>query len=188
MLQQIRQGAPVDVFASADQETVALGIDAQLLDAGTKQDFAANSVVLIVPAEGAPLVKTLADLSNPAVKRIALGKAATVPVGRYTQQALESAGQWGALQLKFVQAESVREVLDYVSRGEAEAGFVYRTDALLAPGKVRIALTVEGHEPVTYPVIAVSASREQALAKDFIAYLSTPAAQNVLARYGFVKS
>ncbi|WP_454827671.1 molybdate ABC transporter substrate-binding protein [Paraburkholderia xenovorans] len=188
LLQQIRQGAPVDVFASADQETVARGIDAQLLDAGTKQDFAANSVVLIVPAEGAPLVKTLADLSNPVVKRIALGKAATVPVGRYTQQALESAGQWGALQPKFVQAESVRQVLDYVARGEAEAGFVYRTDAMLAPGKVRIALTVKGHEPVTYPVIAVSASREQALAKDFIAYLSTPAAQNVLARYGFVKS
>src|SRR6266702_739028 len=83
LLQQIRQGAPGDVFASADQETVARGIDAQLLDAGTKQDFAANSVVLIVPVEGAPLVKTLADLSSPAVKRIALGKAATVPVGRY---------------------------------------------------------------------------------------------------------
>jgi molybdate transport system substrate-binding protein len=188
LLQQIRQGAPVDVFASADQETVARGIDAQLLDADTKQDFAANSVVLIVPVEGAPVAKTLADLTGPAVKRIALGKPATVPVGRYAQQALESAGQWRTLEPKFVQADSVRQVLDYVSRGEAEAGFVYRTDAMLVPGKVRIVLTVEGHEPVTYPVIMVSASRQAPLAKDFIAFLSTPAAQKVLERYGFVKS
>jgi len=188
LLQQIRQGAPVDVFASADQATVARGIDAQLFDAKTKQDFAANSVVLIVPAQGTPFVKTLADLSNPAVKRIALGKPATVPVGRYTQQALEAAGQWAPLEPKFVQADSVRQVLDYVSRGEAEAGFVYRTDAMLAPGTVRIALTVEGHAPVTYPAIMVSASRQQPLAKDFIAFLSTPAAQKVLEHYGFVKS
>jgi molybdate transport system substrate-binding protein len=185
LLQQIRQGAPVDVLASADQDTVARGIDAQLLDAGTKRDFAANTVVLIVPADSTPAVKTLADLSSAAVRRIALGKPTTVPVGRYTQQALETAKLWGPLEPKFVEADSVRQVLDYVSRGEAEAGFVYRTDAVLVPAKVRIVLTVEGHEPVTYPVITVKASQQQPLANDFIGFLFTHTARKVLAQYGF---
>lgn len=188
LLQQIRQGAPVDVFASADEATVDRGIDAGLFDAGTKRDFAANALVLIVPAADASPVTMLADLSNPSVRRIAIGKPATVPVGRYTQQALEHASLWTSLAPKWVQADSVRQVLDYVSRGEAEAGFVYRTDAVLMPGKVRIVQSVDGHDPVTYPVVTVSASREQTLAKSFVDYLLSPPAQDVLRRYGFARS
>ena len=188
LLQQIRQGAPVDVFASADEATVTRGVEAGLFDAATRRDFAANALVLIVPAaQGTPL-KGVADLANPAVRRIAIGQTSTVPVGRYTQQALEKAALWDALAPKFVQAGSVRQVLDYVSRGEADAGFVYRTDAVLMPGKVQIVQTVGGHDPVTYPVVAVSAGREPGLAKTFIDYLMSPAAQDILKRYGFSQS
>ena len=116
---------------------------------------------------------------------IAIGKTATVPVGRYTQEVLEAAGLWSALAPKFVQADTVRQVLDYVSRGEADAGFVYRTDAAIAGDKVRILLTAQGHTPVTYPIVVVSDSRQKALARDFIAFLATPPAVEVLARYGF---
>ena len=186
LIQQIRQGAPVDVFASADQETVAQGVADQLLVARTQRNFAANAVVLIVPAEGGAAVKSLADLASPAVKRIAIGKTATVPVGRYTRQVLEAAQLWAPLAPKFVQADSVRQVLDYVARGEAEAGFVYRTDAALLPGKVRVVLMAQGHQPVTYPVIMVKESRKEALARDFIAFLFTPSAQAVFERYGFI--
>ncbi|CAM2196971.1 molybdate transport system substrate-binding protein [Paraburkholderia kururiensis] len=185
LLQQVREGAPVDVFASADEQTVTRGVQAGLFDTSTRRDFAANALVLIVPAAQGSPVKSVADLSNPAVRRIAIGKTSTVPVGRYTQQALEKAMLWNALAPKFVQADSVRQVLDYVSRGEAEAGFVYRTDAVLMPGKVEIVQTVGGHDPVTYPVVAVSASHEQALAKAFIDYLLSPAAQDILKRHGF---
>lgn len=188
LLQQIRQGAPVDVFASADEETVARGIDAGLFDAATRRDFAANALVLIVPAGQASPPRRVEDLANPAVRRIAIGKTSTVPVGRYTQQALEKAALWGTLEPKFVQADSVRQVLDYVSRGEADAGFVYRTDAVLMPDKVQVVQTVGGHDPVAYPVVVVSAGREQALAKTFIDYLLSPAAQDVLKRYGFSQS
>lgn len=188
LLQQIRQGAPVDVFVSADQQTVTRGVEAGLFDAGTRKNFAENALVLVVPAGQPSPVKTLADLSNPAVRRIAIGKTETVPVGRYTQQALEAAKLWEPLAPKFAQADSVRQVLDYVSRGEVEAGFVYRTDAILMPDKVEIVQTVGGHDPVTYPVVAVSTSREQALAKTFIAYLSSPQVQDILKRYGFVPS
>ncbi len=187
LIQQIEQGAPVDVFASADQETMNSGVERKLVDADTRRDFAANTVVLIVPAQDGPPVRALADLSGAAVKRIAIGKPASVPVGRYTKQALDAAGLWAALESKFVQGDSVRQVLDYVARGEAEAGFVYRTDAALMAGKVKVVQTVEGHVPVRYPVAVISESKNKAVARDFAAFLVAPQAQDILARFGFGK-
>lgn len=187
LIQQIAQGAPVDVFASADQATMNRGVEQKLIDADTRRDFAANSVVLIVPAQGTSPVKTVTDLAKPEVKRIAIGKTETVPVGRYTKQVLDSAALWTALEPKFVQADSVRQVLDYVARGEVEAGFVYGTDAAILPDKVKVALTATGHAPVTYPAAVVAESRQKALAKAFVEYLRSPAAQEVLARFGFAK-
>jgi molybdate transport system substrate-binding protein len=187
LIQQISQGAPVDVFASADQETMNRGVEQKLIDPDTRRDFAANSVVMVAPAQGGPDLKTLADLSRPEVKRIAIGKTETVPVGRYTKQSLEAANLWATLQPKVVQADSVRQVLDYVARGEVEAGFVYRTDAAIMADKVKVALIAGGHAPVTYPVAVVSESRQRALAKEFTEYLRSPAAQDVLARFGFAR-
>ncbi|HEY1130446.1 MAG TPA: molybdate ABC transporter substrate-binding protein [Roseateles sp.] len=187
LLQQIAQGAPVDVFASADQETMNRGADQKLIATPTRRDFAANSLVLITPAQAAPTVATLADLSKAEVRRIAVGKVASVPVGRYTQQALEATQQWTPLQPKIVFADNVRQVLDYVSRGEVEAGFVYRTDAELLKDKVRIAMTVGGHSPVTYPIAVVADSKQAALAQDFVAFLAGAQAQAILAKYGFGK-
>lgn len=187
LLQQITQGAPVDVLASADQETMSRGVEQKLIDADTRRDFAANSLVLLVPVQDAPPVAKLADLGLPAVKRIAIGKLASVPVGRYTRQALETAGSWGQLEPKFVYADSVRQVLDYVARGEVEAGFVYRTDAAIMTDKVKIVQTVEGHAPVRYPVAVVAESRQKPLARDFVSYLNGAEAQAILARFGFSK-
>jgi len=187
LLQQISQGAPVDVFASADQDTMNRGVDQKLIDAATRRNFASNSVVLIEPAKDGPGLKALQDLTGAAVRKIAVGKTATVPVGRYTKEVLDSASLWSVLEPKFVQADSVRQVLDYVSRGEAEAGFVYRTDAAIMGDKVRVVLTASGHTPVTYPVAVVADSRQKALAQDFIAFLSSAEAQQVMTRYGFGK-
>lgn len=187
LLQQIVQGAPVDVFASADQATVTRGIEQKVFDPDTKRDFALNTVVLVTPAQGAPEIRSLADLAAPGVKRIAIGKTSTVPVGRYTREVLDSAALWQALEPKFVYADTVRQVLDYVARGEAEAGFVYRTDAAAGGDKVKIALTAQGHTTVSYPVIVVSESRNKVVAKDFIAFLSAPPAQAVLTKHGFEK-
>jgi len=185
LIQQIRQGAPVDVFASADQNTMSRGIDEKLFDPTTRRDFAGNALVLIVPAQDGAAITALADLRKPEIKRIAIGKLATVPAGRYTRQALEAAGLWEALEPKFVQADSVRQALDYVARGEAEVGFVYRTDAAVMRDRVRIALDVQGHAPVTYPVAVVSESKSRAQAQGFIEYLLTPAAREVFDRLGF---
>lgn len=187
LLQQITQGAPVDVFASADQETMNRGVEQKLIDTDTRRNFATNSLVLIEPARDGVGIKTLQDLNGPAVKKIAVGKVATVPVGRYTKQALDAASLWTTLEPKFVQADSVRQVLDYVGRGEVEAGFVYRTDAAVMADKVKIVLSPEGNTPVSYPVAVVADSKQKAVAKDFVSFLATDAAQQVLAKYGFGK-
>lgn len=185
LAQQIVQGAPADVFASADQEAMDRVAQRQVIDAVTRRDFARNTLVLAVPARDAPPIAGLADLGSPAVRRIALGKPASVPAGRYARQALEAAGLWGTLAPKLVFADSVRQALDYVARGEVEAGFVYATDAALLPGKLQVALTVAGHPPITYPAAAVRDSRQPALARAFVDFLATPEAQAVLARRGF---
>ncbi len=185
LVQQIAQGAPVDVFASADQDTMDRGAAQQLIAADTRRDFAANALVLVVPADSA--VQRMVDLAGPAVKRIAVGKVASVPVGRYTQQALGSAQLWSALSPKLVFADNVRQVLDYVARGEVEAGFVYRTDAGIAKDKVRVAATVGGHAPITYPAAVVADSRQPALAREFVAFLGGAEAQALLAKHGFAR-
>ena len=185
LLQQIAQGAPVDVFASADAETMDRAAAQMLIDRDTRRDFAANSVVLIAPAGGGAAIRALADLQAPAIRRIAIGKVTTVPVGRYTKQVLEGARLWTALEPRFVQADSVRQVLDYVARAEVEAGFVYRTDAASMADKVRVVLSADGHAPVRYPAAVVADSRQKAAARAFVAYLAAPPAQQVLARLGF---
>jgi len=185
LLQQIAQGAPVDVFASADQETMGRAAEQKLIDTATRRNFASNALVLIEPLRGGAGVRSLQDLAGPGVRKIAVGKTATVPVGRYTRQVLEGAGLWSALEPRFIQADSVRQVLDYVARGEVEAGFVYRTDAAVMGDKVRIAFAPAAAIPVSYPAAVVSDSRQKALAGEFVAFLSSDAAREVLARYGF---
>lgn len=187
LLQQIGQGAPVDVFASADQETMDRAATQNLIDPASRKNFVSNSLVLIEPAKEGPNVKSLRDLSGAAVKKIAIGKTATVPVGRYTRQVLDNANLWTTLEPKFVQADSVRQVLDYVSRGEADAGFVYRTDAAIMGDKVKIVLAPGGHTPVTYPIAIIAEGKQKALSNDFINYITSAEAQAVLTRYGFGK-
>jgi len=185
LLAQIQQGAPVDVFASADQETMNKA--AGLIAAPTRADFAANTLVLILPLASTQAPKALGDLANASIQRISTGTPATVPVGRYTMEAVEKAGLTAALQPKWIFGESVRQVLNYVARGEVDAGFVYRTDAMIERDKTRIAFTVPTTTPVTYPIAQVAASRNPALAKDFIAFVRGPSGQDILQRFGFSK-
>jgi len=151
----------------------------------TRQDFAANSLVLIVPSDSRFAPATLRDLTTTDVKRIAYGDPASVPVGRYTEGALKAAGVWDAVSAKSVLAANVRQSLDYVSRGEVDAGFVFGTDAAVMPERVKVALTVPTQMPVTYPIAQVEGSRHAADAKAFIAFVVSPAGQAVLAKYGF---
>lgn len=187
LLQQLSKGAPVDVFASADQETMNLAEQQGLVKADERRDFVRNSLVLIVPADSKLSITGLPDLLAPGVKRIAIGNPASVPAGRYARQALQAARLWPVVQGKAINTHNVRQSLDYVARGEVDVGFVYATDAALMPNKVRVVAEVLLDTPIRYSVSAVAGSAHGAEAKRFIDYLASPAAQTVFARHGFLK-
>jgi len=187
LLQQIAKGAPVDVFASADQETMDIAAMQNLLAADTRQDFARNTLALIVPSESPIRLGQLADLQQSSVERVAIGNPASVPAGRYSRQALTAANLWDNLQDKVINTQSVRQSLDYVARGEVAAALVYATDARLMKDKVKIAFTVPLEADISYPIAQVRDSANSDEAKRFINYLQSPVGQDILARHGFLK-
>jgi molybdate transport system substrate-binding protein len=188
LLQQIAKGgAPVDVFVSADEETMDQAQQQGLVHAAQRRDVVANALVVIVPAVSGTAPQAMGDLVQPRYQRIAIGLPASVPVGRYTKGVLEAAGLWQAIEPKMVGANNVRQALDYVARAEVDAGFVYATDAALMPGKVKVALTVPTQKPVLYPAAPIAASAHLAMAMKFVDFLQSAPAHAVLARYGFGK-
>jgi molybdate transport system substrate-binding protein len=187
LLQQMAKGAPVDVFASADQETMDMAQQQGLVRAADRQDFVRNALVVIAPVDAKAPPAVLKDLAGPGVARVALALPASVPVGRYARHALEAAGLWGAVQAKAVNTANVRQSLDYVARGEVDAGFVYATDAALMKDKVKTAFAVPLDRAILYPIARTAASGNATEAAAFVAYVRSPAGQAILARYGFLK-
>ena len=187
LLQQIAKGAPVDVFASADQETMDQAQKQALTIDKTRVDFVRNTLVMIVPTDSKLGFKALSDLAQPAVQHVAIGNPASVPVGRYTRHALEAAKLWGMAETKMIAATNVRQALDYVARGEVEAGFVYATDAALMKDKVRVALEVPLDVTISYPIAITQASAHAEEAGRFIAFVRSAQGQGVLSKYGFQK-
>jgi molybdate transport system substrate-binding protein len=184
LLAQIDKGAPADVFASADEATMDRAERAGRLVPQSRRDFASNALVLVVP-HGAPRVTSIAALRAAGVRRIAIGSPQTVPAGRYAKEALVDAGAWEALQPKLVLAQNVRQVLDYVARGEVDAGLVYATDATIMPQRVDVSAKLATRDAVRYPAAALAESRQPVLAAAFVAFLASAEARAVLARYGF---
>jgi molybdate transport system substrate-binding protein len=187
LLAQIARGAPADVFASADQEAMDRADAQKLLVAGSRRNFVSNALVMIVPRDSTLGLKAPADLHRPEIKRVAIGNPASVPAGRYAKGALDAAKLWAAIEPKAVLAQSVRQALDYVARGEVEAGFVYATDAAIMKDKVKVVATIPTETAITYPVAAINPSPNPDAARKWLAFLLTPAAQAVLARHGFGK-
>lgn len=184
LLQQIEAGAPVDVFAPADQETMDRAQQHGLIDAGSRVDFTANDLMLAVPADS-KLVGSPGDLAEARVGRVALGEPDAVPAGSYTKAALVALGLWERLEPKMVYGLSVKQALDYVALGEVDAAFVYATDARLAKERVRVVATMSGHAPVVYPAAVVAASDHKDAARAFVAFLRGSEGQAILARHGF---
>lgn len=185
LMRQIAKGAPVDAFASADQETMDQAQAQKLIDPGDRRNFALNRLVVIVPADAAASPKLVSELSKPAYSRVAIGLPASVPVGRYAKAVLEKAGLWAVIEPKMIGAQNVRQALDYVARGEVDAGFVYATDAAVMPGKVKTAFAVPTETPIRYPIAPVVASTNAQAARQFIAFVLSPVGQGVLATHGF---
>ena len=165
LLQQIARGAPVDVFASADLETMDRAQKQNLLVPDTRSNFVSNKLVVVLPPDSLNQCQSLADLAKPAFARLGIGTPDSVPAGRYAKQALEQARLWDALSAKYVYGQNVRQVLDYVARGEVDAGFVYATDAALRKDTVKVAIEVPTTQPILYPIAAVKGGGSEKAAR-----------------------
>jgi molybdate transport system substrate-binding protein len=184
---QIEYGAPIDAFISAAHAQVDGLVKAKRADPDSKRVVAGNRLVLIVPAGAKSPPATFKDLAGARVRRVAVGEPKTVPAGQYAMQALEAMGLRDAVKGRLVHGANVRQVLDYVERGEVDAGIVYATDAQESGERVRVVERADPktHDAVEYPAVLVSNSRRREAARGFLEYLKGEKARAILAGKGF---
>lgn len=188
LARQIEAGAPVDVFASAALKDLD-DLDRQgLIRPGSKINFAANSLVLVIQNRASLPVKSFQDLRDDRVQKISIGNPKTVPAGRYAQEVLTKLLLWEMLKNKLILAENVRQVLDYVARGEVDAGLVYSTDARTRANEIKTISTApaESHQPILYPIGIIRGTKKETLAAAFIALILSRKGKDILQRHGFL--
>ncbi len=187
LARQIEAGAPVDLFVPAAQKDMDDLDQKEMIIKGTRKDFAGNSLVLILPTKSAIHLTSLNDLRRGEIQKIAIGNPKTVPAGRYAEEALKYFNLWEAVKDRLIFAGNARQVLDYVARGEVDAGMVYSTDAMVRAKEVKIVAEAphQSHPPVVYPIAVVKGSKQEALARKFIAVVTSRAGETILKRYGF---
>ena len=188
LAKQIEQGAPADVFISADTDWMDYAIGKKNINEPTRVNLLGNTIVLIAPKDSKVDnvdIKAGFDLAKLAGDgKIATGDVKAVPVGKYAKAALEKLGSWQAAESKFAMAESVRAALTLVARGEAVLGIVYSTDAKVEPGvKIVGTFPTDSHPPIIYPVAATATAKAEAA--DYLAFLRSSASKTILEKYGF---
>lgn len=184
LAKQLLQGAAADIFISANPKWLNYLEKEGKIAKQTVRDLAVNTLVVV----GRPgvVVTSLGDLA--AMTRVAIGSPGSVPAGQYAEQAMRAAGVYERLAAgkKLVMAQDVRQALLYAERGEVDAAFVYRTDALLAEKAVILYAVPAGlHDPITYPVGLTVAGEKNGAARSFYDFLASPAAMSILGKYGF---
>ncbi|MBI3701148.1 MAG: molybdate ABC transporter substrate-binding protein [Afipia sp.] len=188
LAKQMEQGAPADIFISADTDWMDYSSGKKTVNDSTRVNLLGNKIVLIAPkdskigdvkiGEGFDLAKLAGD------DKIATGDVKAVPVGKYAKAALEKLGSWQAAEPKFAMAESVRAALALVARGEAALGIVYETDAKVEPGvKIVGAFPADSHPPIIYPVAATATAKSDAAS--YLAFLKSGTAKSIFEKYGF---
>ena len=186
---QIESGAPVDVFASAGAQQMDQLATKELLVSSSRTDFARNVLVLVEPTNSSAIA-SFADLTKPEVKRIAVGNPKTVPAGQYTEQAFNKLQLLPGIKSKLIYAEDVRQVLDYVVRGEVDAGIVYSSDVPSAGARVKEVVRApdDSHDPILYPIAIMKDSKRKDAAQKFIELVLSSEGQKILAKYGFLST
>lgn len=183
--QQISQGAPVDLFISAANDKYKQLISKEQIDKNNSVELLGNELVLIVP-KGNQNIKTLEDLIQPDIKRIAIGTPESVPAGYFAKQTFVTTGVWKKLESKIINTKDVRQVLSYVETGNVDAGIVYRTDAMISDRVKTVSLSGNNlHDPIIYPAGVVSSSKNRTEAIRFFEFLQESEAMEIFKKYGF---
>ncbi|CAN5236244.1 molybdate ABC transporter substrate-binding protein [soil metagenome] len=188
LAKQIEQGAPADVFVSADTDWMDYVTRKKNINEPTRVNLLGNSIVLIAPKDSKLANLTIGqglDLAKLAGDgKIATGDVKSVPVGKYAKAALEKLGSWSAAEPKFAMAESVRAALALVSRGEAPLGIVYATDARVDPGvKIIGTFPAGSHPAIIYPTAATTTAKAEATG--YLGFLKTTTSKTIFEKYGF---
>jgi molybdate transport system substrate-binding protein len=187
LARQIDEGAPADMFFSADLAQMDLLEKNGRLEPGSRKNLLSNQLVIVVPADSKLAIASPKDLLKSDVKKIALADPAAVPVGVYTSKYLADEGLWDKMKPQIVPVLDVRATLASVESGNVEAGFVYKTDAAISK-KVKIVFEVpiEKGPKITYPVAIIKESKKKEAAHDFMNYVSGDAGKSAFKKYGFV--
>ena len=186
LARQIKEGAPADLFFSADEAKMDDLAKAGLVDAATRRSLLSNTLVLIVPLEAVVTDPGPGYLTQPAVRRLALAETRTVPAGIYARAWLEKTKAWEAVAAKVVAVENVRACLAVVEAGNADAGIVYRSDALLSRRVKVIHEVAPADGPtISYPLAVLQSALQPEAARSFAAYLASAPARAVFLRDGF---
>ncbi|WP_330948788.1 molybdate ABC transporter substrate-binding protein [Virgibacillus sp. MG-45] len=188
LAQQIEQGAPTDIFISANQDWMDKLESENFILKDTRADITGNKIVLITGDDSKLEYKAFADINAKDVAKIAIGNPESVPAGKYAQQALQQLEKWSTLEKQLVLAKDVRQVLTYVETGNTDIGFVYESDALVSDKiKVLAAAKAGMHDPIIYPGAVVADTKHEKEAKKFLTFLESDEAQKILNNYGFRK-
>ena len=187
LARQIEEGAPADVFFSADLAQMDNLNKKGRLEPGMRKNLLSNQLVIIVPADSKLAIGSPKDLLKPEVKRIALAEPSSVPVGVYSSKYLSDEGLWEKVKPKVVPVLDVRATLASVESGNVEAGFVYKTDAAISK-KVKIVFEVpiDKGPKITYPVAIIKESKKKEAARNFMNFVISPASKRIFEKYGFV--
>lgn len=186
LARQIQEGAPADVFFSADEPKMDALQSAGLIVEESRHSLLGNSLVVVVPSASASTVASPADLLDARFRRIAVAEPTSVPAGVYTKSYLTKLALWDKILPKVVPMENVRAALAAVASGNADAGWVYKTDAPISK-EVRIALEIPaGDGPrITYPLAILKSSKNPAAARKFVEFLASAEVARIFAKYGF---
>lgn len=187
LVQQIKGGAPCDLFVSASKKNMDELQDADYIDTESRKDLLGNTLTLVATKEKADKV-SMKTLDSDEIKQIAVGEEETVPAGKYASQAMDALKISDKIQDKIVKAKDVKAVLNYVETGDADCGFVYKTDALLLdPEKGEAVEDVDGslHDPIVYPAAVMKDSKVAEAANNFYTFMQGDYAKGVFEKYGF---
>ncbi len=187
LARQIQEGAPADIFFSADEAKMNSLEQRNLILTNSRRSLLSNSLVIVVAVDSPIRLLSARELADDSIKRIAIAEPNTVPAGIYAKEYLQAQGIWAQITGKLVPTENVRGALAAVESGNVEAGIVYKTDALLSR-KVKVVLEIPPKEgpKISYPIAALRESSNQPAALDFLGYLGSPAARRIFEKFGFI--
>ena len=187
LARQIQEGAPADLFISADELEMDQLAQRGLVVGKSRVDILANTLVIVIPSDSALKIESAKDLADPSIRNVAVAEPQSVPAGIYAKEYLRKIKVWDRITYKLIPTDNVRSALAAVESGNVEAGIVYKTDALISHA-VKIAYEIPRAEgpKIVYPACVLADSTEKAAAQKFLDYLQSERSRAVFRRFGFL--